>query len=158
MSRSLYLLWAGSEKPTNFLQMSGVVIWKNHGSKPLSAERLFSYSEKLFSAEIWKMPGCHFWANVMLKRPHVRASRSKVTRFEGGLFKKLFKVYIFCFLVHSDWQYLFIFSWNKFDEKRSVSSNTQLNLVSFFTERTLCTEDNLFTIIIVPCCYGSRQG
>ena len=46
---------------------------------------MFSYAEKLFSAEIWKMPGCHFWANAMLIEPRVLASRASPGQKWPGL-------------------------------------------------------------------------
>ena len=76
------------------------------------------------------MAECHFWANVMLRQSRVWASRaspqglscSKVVGFEGGLVHKLFKGYIFCFLVHSDGRYIFELSARETNlmKKRSV--------------------------------------
>ena len=44
----------------------------------------------------------------MLRQSHVRASRaSPAQKFEGGLFQKHFKGYIFCFLSHLVGGYLF---------------------------------------------------
>ena len=74
-------------------------------------QKPFCQAGKLFSAEIWKMTECYFWANVMFRQSHVRASKglscSKVAGFEGGLFQKLFKGYIFCFLGHLVGRYIF---------------------------------------------------
>ena len=65
-------------------------------------QELFCQAEKLFSVEIWKMPECHFWADVMLGQPRVPASRAspaqKSTCLRVVYSKKLFKGYIFCFL------------------------------------------------------------
>ena len=36
----------------------------------------FCQAWKLFSAEIWKMLECHFWADVMLRQSRFRASRA----------------------------------------------------------------------------------
>ena len=41
-----------------------------------NVQKLFRQAEKLFSAEMWKMPGCYFCANVMLRQPQVWASRA----------------------------------------------------------------------------------
>ena len=49
---------------------------KKSWGKASKCRKNISYSKKLFSAEIWKMPGCHFCTNVMLKQSHVQASRA----------------------------------------------------------------------------------
>ena len=44
----------------------------------------------------------------MLRQSHVPASKaSPAQKFEGGLFQKLFKGCLFCFLVHSVGRYIF---------------------------------------------------
>ena len=57
---------------------------------------------KLFSAEIWKITACLFWADVMLRQPRIQASRASPAQKSRGLrvvlFQKLFQGYIFCFL------------------------------------------------------------
>ena len=56
-------------------------------------------------------------------------SCSKMARFEGGLFQKRFKGYIFCFLVLSDGRYIFELSARERNlmKKRSVSGLKLLN-------------------------------
>ena len=46
--------------------LTGVVTCKYH-IHSISAGNFFCQAWKLFSAEIWKMSECHFWANVMLR-------------------------------------------------------------------------------------------
>ena len=57
------------------------------------------------------MTEIHFWANVMLRQPRVRASRASPAQkwpvLRVVLFQKLFKGYIFCFLGHSVGRYIF---------------------------------------------------
>ena len=55
------------------------------------------------------MSECHFWADVMLRQSRLQASRASPAQkgFEGGLFQKLFKGYIFCFLGISFGPYVF---------------------------------------------------
>ena len=48
----------------------------------------------VFSAEIWKMSECHFWANVMLRQSRLRASRASPaqnSRVWGWFFPKTFQ-------------------------------------------------------------------
>ena len=45
----------------------------------------FCQAGKLFSAEIWKMAKCHFWANVMLRQSRLRASRASPAQKSQGL-------------------------------------------------------------------------
>ena len=45
----------------------------------------FCQARKLFSAEIWKMAECHFWADVMLRQSHLRASRASPAQKSQGL-------------------------------------------------------------------------
>ena len=51
----------------------------------MSVGDFFSQAGKLFSADIWKMTKCHFWANVMLRQPHLRASRASPAQKSQGL-------------------------------------------------------------------------
>ena len=64
----------------------------------------FWQAGKLFSAEIWKMAECHFWANVMLRHGHAWASRASPTQKPQGLrvvcSKKFSMATFFCFLGH----------------------------------------------------------
>ena len=64
-------------------------------------------ARKLFSAEIQKMTDCHFLANVMLRQPHVWASRASPGQKWLVLFQNFFKGNFFCFLDHSVGQYFF---------------------------------------------------
>ena len=48
-------------------------------------QKPFHQAGKLFSAEIWKMAECHFWADVMLRQSHVRASRASPAQKSQGL-------------------------------------------------------------------------
>ena len=73
------------------------------------------------------MADCHFWADVMLRQSHVRASRASPAQKWRGLrvvlFQKLFKGYILCFLGNSFGQYVFkLFAYEtNLKKKRSVN-------------------------------------
>ena len=79
------------------------MICKNYVGRPLHSfnkcrKFLLSSLETFFCRNL-KMSECHFWTDVMLRQPRIWASRAcPVAGFEGGLFQKLFKGYIFCFL------------------------------------------------------------
>ena len=47
-------------------------------------EGTFLWSQETFSAESW-MTECHFWTNVMLRQPHVQASRASPAQKSKGL-------------------------------------------------------------------------
>ena len=90
-------------------------------------QELFCQAKKLFSAEIGKMTECHFWANVMLRQPCVRASGPlllKSSRVLGCFIHQLFKCYIFYFHVHSDGRCIF-----------ELSAHDETNLI---TKRSVC--------------------
>ena len=75
--------------PAHFSTTLEVVIWKNHVAKPLDSfnkwKKSFCQARTLISAEIWKMTGFYFWANVMLRQPHVRASRAPPAQKSQGV-------------------------------------------------------------------------
>ena len=50
-------------------------MWQDLYIHSISTEKFFCQVWKLFSADIWKMLECHFWANVMLRQSHFQASR-----------------------------------------------------------------------------------
>ena len=51
----------------DFCKLEPLKLYKN-------VQALFCQAKKFFYAEIGKMPECHFWADVMLRQPRVRAS------------------------------------------------------------------------------------
>ena len=57
--------------------------------QPLKLKKIvqkpFCQAWKLFFAEIWKMLKCHFWAYVMLRQPHIWASRASPAQKSQGL-------------------------------------------------------------------------
>ena len=69
----------------------------------------------------------HFWADVMLRQPRIRVSRTSPAQKLRGLrvvvFQKLFKCYIFCFLGYSVGRYVFesFAPETNLTKKRSVS-------------------------------------
>ena len=50
-----------------------------------NVQELFCQARKLFSVESRRMTECHFWTNVMLRQPHVRASRASPAQKSQGL-------------------------------------------------------------------------
>ena len=92
----------------HFYTTLGVVIWKNHVVRPLKSFNKY----RNFFGQAWKLFFCRNLENVkmsFLGRCNVETvscrgfsglSCSKVAGFEGGLFQKHFKGYIFCFLGH----------------------------------------------------------
>jgi hypothetical protein len=96
--------------PHGFCKLQPPKLYKN-------VQKPFCQAGKLFSAEIWKMAECHFWANVMLRQSRLRASRaspaqkSQVPKTVQGLH--------FLFSGPLRWSiYIWaICPWNKFDEK-----------------------------------------
>ena len=94
--------------PVHFCTTLGVVICKNHVARPLHSfnrcRKFHLLSLETFFCRNLKNAGMSFLANVMLRQSHVRASRASPAQeskgFEGGLYQKLFKGYIFCFLSH----------------------------------------------------------
>ena len=73
-----------------------------------------------------KMTESHFWTNVMLRQPHVQASRASPAQKSQDLrvvySKKLFKGQFFCFLGNSfGWQIFELFAHEtNLEKKRSV--------------------------------------
>ena len=63
---------------TWFLLITAPKLYKN-------LEEPFCQAGKLFSAEIWKMSECHFWADVMLRQSRLRASRASPAPKSQGL-------------------------------------------------------------------------
>ena len=55
--------------PHDFCKLQPPKLYEN-------VQELYYQARKLFSAEIWKMAECQFWADVMLRWSHVRASRA----------------------------------------------------------------------------------
>ena len=85
-------------------------------------QKLITYPENCHNKS-WFPSHCPFSSNLLhgqiLQKISVQQSGSKDAGFEGGLFQKVFKGYIFCFLGHSVgakniWR---ICPWNKFEEK-----------------------------------------
>ena len=55
--------------PHNFCKLQPPKLYEN-------VQELYYQARKLFSAEMWKMAECQFWANVMLRWSDVWASRA----------------------------------------------------------------------------------
>ena len=117
--------------PVHFYTIFGVVICKNHVARPLHSfnkcrEPLVSSLETFFCRNL-KNVGMSFLGrcNVETVSPpgFQGLSCSKVQGFEGGLFQKLFKGYIFCFLGHLVGRYIFGLSTRETNlmKKRTVS-------------------------------------
>ena len=74
-------------------------MWQDLYIHSISAGNFFCKAWKLFSAEIWKISECHFWANVMLIQPRCPVSRASSAQKLWGLrmvlSQKLFKCYKF---------------------------------------------------------------
>ena len=121
--------------PVHFYTIFRFAICKNHVARPLHLfnkcrEPLVSSLETFFCRNL-KNVGMSFLGrcNVEVVSPpgFQGLSCSKVEGFEGGLFQKLFKGYIFCFLGHSVGRYvfeLFAFETN-LKKKHSVMLNYQ---------------------------------
>ena len=64
--------------PHHFCKLQPQKLYKN-------VQEPFCQAWKLFSAEIWKMSECHFWANVMLRQSRLQASRASPAQKWQGL-------------------------------------------------------------------------
>ena len=60
-------------------------MWQDLYIHSIGAGNPFYQAWKLFSAEIWKMLECHFWANVMLRQSRLQASRASPAQKSQGL-------------------------------------------------------------------------
>ena len=60
-------------------------MWQDLYIHSISAGNPFYQAWKLFSADIWKMLECHFWANVMLRQSRLRTSRASPAQKSQGL-------------------------------------------------------------------------
>ena len=84
-----------------FIQFWGCNLQISCGARPLHS---FNKCWKLYSADICKNVGMSFLGQCNVETVFCTGfeglSCSKVAEFEGGLFQKLFKGYIFCFLSH----------------------------------------------------------
>ena len=88
-------------------------------------QEYFRQTGKLFSAEIWKIAECQFWADVMLTQFHLRASRASPAKKLQGLrvvcSKNISRATFFLSGPLRWWIYIWaICLWNKFEKKRSV--------------------------------------
>ena len=63
---------------TWFLLITAPKLYKN-------LEEPFCQAGKLFSAKIWKLASCHFWAIVMLRQSRLRATRASPAKRLQGL-------------------------------------------------------------------------
>ena len=117
--------------PAHFYTIFGVVICKNHVARPLLSfnkcrKSLLSSLETFFCRNL-KNVGMSFLGRCNVEtvsHPGFQGlSCSKVQGFEGGLFQKFFKGYIFCFLCHLVGRYIFELSAHETNlmKKRSVS-------------------------------------
>jgi hypothetical protein len=81
------------------------------------------------------MSECYFWANVMLRQSHLRASRASPAQKSQGLrvflFQKLFKGYIFCFLGHLVGLYIFELSARETNLMKKRSVKCDENCIGF---------------------------
>ena len=101
--------------PAHFYTILGLVICKNHVARPLlsfnKCRKSFLSSLETFFCRNLKNVRMSFLGqcNVETVSPpgFQVLSCSKVAGFEGGLFQKLFKGYIFCFLGHLVGRYIF---------------------------------------------------
>ena len=96
--------------------------------------KTFCKAGKLFSVESWKMTECHFWANIMLRKPNVRAARvSPAQKLEGlrVVWSKNFSRATFLFSGEFIWSIdiWVICPWNKFEEKAQCEPRLELWLV-----------------------------
>ena len=75
-------------------------------------QKLITYPENCHNKS-WFPSHCPFSSNLLhgqiLQKISVQQSGSKDAGFEGGLFQKVFKGYIFCFLGHSVGWYVLIY-------------------------------------------------
>ena len=135
--------------PAQFYTILGVVICKNHVARPLHSfnkcsKSLLSSLETFFCRNL-KNVGMSFLdpCNVETVSPpgFQGLSCSKVAGFEGALFQKLFKGYIFCFLGHLFGRYIFEQNTHETNlmKKRSVcqSSKSNHNLRNYFCHEFL---------------------
>ena len=78
-------------------------MWQDLYIHSISAENFFCQAWKVFSAEIWKMSECHFWADVMLRQSRLWASRASPAQKSRGLrvvySKKISRATFFVFWV-----------------------------------------------------------
>ena len=102
------VFWLDNKVPAQSYTTQGVVICKSHVERPLNSfnkcrKFLLSSLETFFCRNL-KNARVSFLGLCKVKtvsRPGFQGlSCSKVAGFEGGLFQKLFKGYIFCFLGH----------------------------------------------------------
>ena len=95
----------------------------------------FCKAWKLFSAEIWKMLECHFWAYVMLRQSRLWASRASPAQASKSrglrmVLSKNFSRATFLFSGSLSWSiYIWaIYPWNKFDEKAQCDVQLRKNV------------------------------
>ena len=81
--------WLDKKSSCTFCIVLEVLICKNHGAKPLDSFNMYRkyihHVEKLFSAEILKIPECYFWADVLLRQSRLWASRASPDQKLRGL-------------------------------------------------------------------------
>ena len=116
--------------PAHFYTILGVVICKNHVARLLHSfnkcRKPLLSSLETFSCRNLRNIGMSFLGQCSVDTvspPSFQGlSCSKVQGFEGGLFQKLFKGYIFCFLGHLVGRYIFELSGRETNlmKKRSV--------------------------------------
>ena len=116
-------------KKTNFMHLlnesRGFATWFLQITTPKVVHRclkIFCQARKLFSAEIWKITACHFWADVMSRQPRIQASRASPAQKSRGLrviSSSTFEGLHFLFSCPLSWSmYIWaICPWNKFHEK-----------------------------------------
>ena len=116
--------------PAHVYTILGIVVCKKHVERPLYSlnkcrKSLLSSLETFFYRNL-KNIGMSFLGQcnveTVLPPGFQGLSCSKVQGFEGGLFQKLFKGYIFCFLGHLVGRYIFELSTRETNlmKKRSV--------------------------------------
>ena len=114
---------------------------------------MFRQGEKLFSAEIWKMPRCHFWAHVMFRQPRVRASRASPGQKWAGLravcsknfsratffvfwSTQMVDIYLSYLLMKQIWWKSAVWIWETETKRNEVSENSLVTLLQVYVEWT----------------------
>ena len=114
--------------PHDFFKLKPPELYRN-------VQELFCEVKKLFFAEVWKMPECHFWADVMLRQPHVRASRASPAQKWPGLRVVYSKTFMLHFLFSGPLRlsiYIWaICQWNKFDGKTQCETEIKCSSLCF---------------------------
>ena len=77
LTKDFFLLWLYEICHMTF-KLQPPQLYKN-------VQELFCQARILFPVESWKMTECHFWTNVILRQPHVWASKVSPAQKSQGL-------------------------------------------------------------------------